>query len=387
MKLNLNLKKIISPLILLFFLTTIVKAEFTDPIINCPPEGNVVACNSTILQLSGYNVVDPIIANSIGLSATPGAGSSTVTLSGQLIQSTAFSYGEMGFVRFRFTATDENGNTSSCIWRLNVDFTTDIANCTNDLSFSPNNLADPLNKKDGSGRITHFHKELTVSTGVPGQTIQLVRSKSNFLDASLSIIPSLTNLGTTDGTGTLKYNFFIPAGTSERILVSNGFTVPNGYINANENYSSGINISDPCNCMNPKNIMDGRDIAFFHDVLRVEAGPNEPVTLTANSGVFLTNSPTPVPVPTSTVLGTTDANGVLEVEFYHEHLVAGNISISTLSGFGSFAIDACSSSSCVAPIPTMSQWGLLIFGLLVLNLGLIFLQGIIVKIEPSKNVD
>lgn len=139
-------------------------------------------------------------------------------------------------------------------------------------------------------------------------------------------------------------------------------------------YSGGIEISDPCSCADPKNIKNANgDIIFFHDILRVVAGPSEAVTLTANSGVFLSNSTTPTAVAPSTIIGTTNAAGVLEVEFFHADGVAGNISISTPSGTGNFAVSACFNNSCKTPIPTMSQWGLIIFGLLVLNLGIIFL--------------
>ena len=222
MKLRFLLKNAVCLLILTFSLTITLKAQT----INCPPEGNVTACDNSIFYLSGLNVRDPIIAASIGLSATPGPGATSVTLSSQMIQSYEPATGN-GFARFRFFADDGVNPQVQCTWRINTDFnSTDRVNCTNDLSIAdPCGCDDPLNQRDAAGIITAFHDVLTVSTGVPNQTITLAESYPAFSDASLNTIPALTVLGTTDAAGILNYDFYHAPGVSGFPRISNGFTV------------------------------------------------------------------------------------------------------------------------------------------------------------------
>lgn len=53
----------------------------------------------------------------------------------------------------------------------------------------------------------------------------------------------------------------------------------------------------------------------------------------------------------------------------------GTIAVEINGTVVTFLVEGCNGLSCPPePIPTMSEWGLMIFGLLVLNLGVIFLR-------------
>ena len=140
------------------------------------------------------------------------------------------------------------------------------------------------------------------------------------------------------------------------------------------------NISDPCNCFDPLNCRGRLDeITYFHDVLTVELPgvANATVTLLNDGGpgVFLAGPcPEPMAIPTPTVLGTTDAAGILEFDFYHLSGATGTITVQVGNTAPiQFTVQACNASEC-AVIPTMSEWGLMIFGLLIMNMSVYFIR-------------
>lgn len=136
-------------------------------------------------------------------------------------------------------------------------------------------------------------------------------------------------------------------------------------------------IADPCNCTDPLNQKSALGaVTRFHDVLTVMGTAGHTVVL-KTGGANFTNA-AGVQIPDGTSIGPIPAGGTLNYDFYHASGASGSI-VLTINGVDAapFPISVCSASSCVtttvAPIPTMSEWGLLIFGLLVLNLGVIFL--------------
>jgi len=164
-----------------------------------------------------------------------------------------------------------------------------------------------------------------------------------------------------------------------------------------------VTISDPCSCDDPLNVKDGQGIVTqFHDVLDLTG--NGPIILTATDGIMLKNDLTPFQVGDN--LGT--AVGTFNLDFFHASGTSGAISV-TVGGIplNNFQLSVCNANDCGDPtsnaeadtvselasgetqeelaestIPTMSQWGLIIFCLLVLNLSLIFLE----KIEAEEVV-
>ena len=138
-------------------------------------------------------------------------------------------------------------------------------------------------------------------------------------------------------------------------------------------------ITDPCSCSDSRNCVDinGR-ISYFHDVLSISTAtlPNSVVTLVGNggTGVFMNgNCPNPSEITTPFVLGTTDAVGNLDVDFFHASGATGTIQVSIGGIARNFTVEACQSTAC-EPIPTMSEWGLMIFGLLVMNMSVFFVR-------------
>lgn len=138
--------------------------------------------------------------------------------------------------------------------------------------------------------------------------------------------------------------------------------------------------SDPCGCNDPDNIRSSQGlITHFHDVLEVLGTVGEDVVLTSGGSYFLDGNL--VQIPDNTNLGTIPASGVFEFDFFHASGPTGNISL-TVGGVAvnptPLPISVCNASDCPstaqAPIPTMSEWGTMIFCLLILNLGLIFLR-------------
>lgn len=134
-----------------------------------------------------------------------------------------------------------------------------------------------------------------------------------------------------------------------------------------------ISIADPCNCFDPLNKRDNQDIiTHFHDVLSVNGTPGDAVILQTGNTNFLANNLTQI--ANGTMLGTIPASGTLEYDFFHSAGASGAITLSVGGVLSNpFDISVCKAKSCIV-VPTMSQWGLLIFGLLLLNLSIFFVQ-------------
>ena len=131
-------------------------------------------------------------------------------------------------------------------------------------------------------------------------------------------------------------------------------------------------ISDPCNCFDPLNKKDNRDIiTHFHDVLSVNGTPGTNVILQTGNTNFLDNNL--VQIANGTLLGTISPSGILAYDFFHTSGASGAIILSVDGALSNpFDISVCTAKNCIV-VPTMNQWGLLIFGLLMLNLNIFFI--------------
>lgn len=131
-------------------------------------------------------------------------------------------------------------------------------------------------------------------------------------------------------------------------------------------------IADPCNCGDPLNKKNQDSIiTHFHDVLTVTGTPGDPVILQTGNTNFLDNNL--VQIADGTNLGTIPASGEFNYDFFHTSGASGAITLNVGGVLTNpFSISVCSAKSCIV-IPTMSQWGVLIFGLLILNLNLFFM--------------
>lgn len=150
---------------------------------------------------------------------------------------------------------------------------------------------------------------------------------------------------------------------------------------------------DPCDCANPLNCFSN-GVQHNHDVLELMFPPGAVVTIESATGGFLAESPCDnggAIIPHTFGNQFTEVSpGVYDLEFwktYDGNLPAVTVRID-VDGAGplnpflavvppaTFATHVSPDCDCTGtgttPIPTMSEWGLMIFGLLILNLGLFF---------------
>lgn len=134
-----------------------------------------------------------------------------------------------------------------------------------------------------------------------------------------------------------------------------------------------FNISDPCSCTDPDNVTVG-GVYLFHDVLTVTGTSGRMVEVITNDGEFRGADGVALSL---TVPLTETTTGIYQVDFWHRSNVATIVTVQMDSNPGTnqtFTSSSCDEATCIVPdpVPTMNEWGLLIFGLLLLNLGLIF---------------
>ncbi len=140
-------------------------------------------------------------------------------------------------------------------------------------------------------------------------------------------------------------------------------------------------ILDPCNCGNPENVRDGNGtVTLFHDYIEIsDGGLAQTWRLAAvNSGNVLNKNGTPKIIGASTGEILTDlGGGRYRIDFWHLPGVGFDATIQRTSDGNMQSIaNSCSETVCfvAAPIPTLSEWGLLILGLLLLNLSIFLIR-------------
>ena len=133
---------------------------------------------------------------------------------------------------------------------------------------------------------------------------------------------------------------------------------------------SNLSISDPCSCDNPLNLTVNNTF-LFQDILAVTTTPDVTVTLSATDGNLLTA--TGIPIPVGTVIPqTAPGSGIYQLSFFTQSETPASVTVSNGANTENFTTASC--TSCISTIPTMSEWGLMIFGLLMLNMGVVFLK-------------
>jgi len=204
-------------------------------------------------------------------------------------------------------------------------------------------------------------------------------------------VPVGTPIGSAVTTNTYNSNGDIIRSTVENITTTGQRTLSRENIFTPcliETDAKDINLNavDPCSCEDPQNrTVNGEYL--FHDILTVSTAPGRSVWLTANDGEFRDANNNPLPagaLPTSnpggnaagtgtgTLIPETSTPGVYQLPFFHRANVASTISYTDGAITRPFVTSRCA-DNCVV-IPTMSEWGLLLFGLLVLNIGVFFVR-------------
>ena len=135
---------------------------------------------------------------------------------------------------------------------------------------------------------------------------------------------------------------------------------------------NGLSLDDPCNCFDPLNEVSSPVGYLFHDILSVSTGANLMIRLTSTNDEFRDSLGNAIPL--NTILGTTDMNGDLLFDFYHLGGVAAIIMTSNGQVTEPFTSSICDSSICPGPVPTLSEWGLIVLCLIMMIVGIIFLK-------------
>ena len=133
-----------------------------------------------------------------------------------------------------------------------------------------------------------------------------------------------------------------------------------------------LSVSDPCSCDNPNNIVSTTGLGLvelFHDVLEVNTTAGVVVSLSATDNNLLDATGSPISVGTAIP---ETAPGIYQLIFYTVPDVAANVTVSNGVSTEDFITASC--SPCPSTIPTMSQWGLMIFGLLILNMSVVMIR-------------
>ena len=125
-------------------------------------------------------------------------------------------------------------------------------------------------------------------------------------------------------------------------------------------------MADPCNCDNPDNITLADGTVIFSDFIRVDTSQytNPMVSLFAADANFLDNTGVPIDPATATFI---DQGGGIFVFPYYTSTNAPGSFIIDISG-DQQAGTSMTCSPCPIDIPSLTQWGLLVYGLLILNL-------------------
>lgn len=253
-----------------------------------------------------------------------------------------------------------------------------------DISAIPKNISC-----DGSNAI--FDVEFTATQGFGGN-IEVVEQIITFNASSATVVGSGT-------TSPIKVTIPGPTVSGNKTYIVRSADDPtcNTTINVtllacrpSITFKSGneLMFGDPCSCSDLRNCDIG-GVTYFHDTLTVTpTGGTTGLTITADAGAtnFFTSvtcfgGGTPQVISSGTPIPETPAgSGIYKIEFWRPSGIVPTLSV-TESGTkstlpASTFQPVCTTQACLPPepIPTMSQWGLIIFGLLLLNLGVVFVQ-------------
>jgi hypothetical protein len=144
-----------------------------------------------------------------------------------------------------------------------------------------------------------------------------------------------------------------------------------------EGVCNPISISDPCGCDNT--IMVQNQL-LFRDTLVVEALAGIPVNIIQNNmgGMVDVNN---MPLMNGLYIGLVPVSGVLKYVFYRRPGTSVDIFV---NGTPFMSEAPCpSQESCLASIPTLSEWGMFILGLMVAIMGLLVLRMVSNKFAPG----
>ena len=203
----------------------------------------------------------------------------------------------------------------------------------------------------------------------------------------ISFTPSSLGVKTAAVCFDVSYIFGLGGGTVFNLLG----TGVNCLVSISYESNNRLTFGDPCNCNDLQNCTDN-GVTYFHDILTM------PATGTYASGLdfrivsadnFFIDVPcggtltTPTPstgIGTGTQITEVGTSGVYQLEFWRPSGAQAALSVSqdgnpTVAAPVATFQPICTVEACtpVRPVPTMSQWGLMIFGGLILNIFILIL--------------
>ena len=145
-----------------------------------------------------------------------------------------------------------------------------------------------------------------------------------------------------------------------------------------DTFGAGLMAVDPCSCSDPDNLTTGGGEFLFHDVLTVMGPPGLDLRLLINDMEFLDNTGTPLPINTTMIPETGAMTGIYQLDFWHRSGIATTITYGEAGGGGlmdTFTSSLCMEADCASvAIPTLSEWGLILLGLILTTIGLVAIR-------------
>ncbi len=159
-------------------------------------------------------------------------------------------------------------------------------------------------------------------------------------------------------------NFWQANGIRASGIIQNFGPCPIGDIEMGMDFDcEAIKISDPCLCENL--ITNAAGTQIFRDTLKVTGAPGINLILSMNTSSFLDINENPIMA--GMFLGVIPPNGIFQYVFYRQPGDVVNISVNGES----FVSETCLEVIDCAIIPTMPQWALIVFSLILLSLGVV----------------
>ena len=280
----------------------------------------------------------------------------------------------------------------------NVDLeTANVGNCTDNkvtktFTIRNNESNEATVRSDcGNADIVSIFGDDAADFSVTSQPSSTIAANGGITTFDISFTPS--SLGTKNASICFDVSFGSTIGGGFGFDISGtGVSCP---ISISYESNNRLTFGDPCNCDDNLNCTSG-GVTYFHDILTIPAtgtiasALDLRITSAAN---FFTDVPCNGGTLTTPMLSTAAGNGtritevgtsgVYKLEFWRPSGAQAALSVSEGGNAAVVAPAAtfqpiCNIADCtpvvaVTPIPTMSQWGLMIFGLLILNLGVFFM--------------
>ncbi len=139
-------------------------------------------------------------------------------------------------------------------------------------------------------------------------------------------------------------------------------------------------VTDPCSC-GPDNIVDSDGVVqFWYDELSFIGNPNQDVTVVTNTGgagMGFLDEANQAPIVAGTILGQTDADGILTYPFFRAPGAPTEVTLQdALSTTTTILSSTCdlSVNACNNVVPTMGEWSVIVLSLMMLIVGLVSMK-------------